>query len=109
LIGTTQRDFEYLFTTIGGNLAWLTISHPHRFHILFTGCPLVKKEGCRIQTLLFLPAKFSLRSIYALISSYIFLQEDNPILNTISFRPGFTENDVGMKAFAEIVNATGSW
>jgi hypothetical protein len=40
---------------------------------------------------------------------YALLRDDSRILNTLSFSPGFTEADAGLRAFAEVVNKLPNW
>ena len=108
LTGTSRGEIAASFTTVGGSLAWVTVLSPVRFHVLFTGRPTAR-GGCRSQTLLFLPPAFWPRSLRALASMYALLRDDSRILNTLSFSPGFTESDAGLRAFAEVVNKLPNW
>jgi len=37
------------------------------------------------------------------------ISDDRSVLDTIDFRPHFSETDAPLKAFAAVVNALGSW
>jgi phenylpropionate dioxygenase-like ring-hydroxylating dioxygenase large terminal subunit len=106
--GTTQREINADFTTIGGSLAWATVSTPIRFHMLFTGRP--NKEGqCETQVLLFFPTGAWRFAFRALALMYLLLYDDHRILDGVRFTPNFTEQDAPLKAFAEQVESLGAW
>jgi len=103
--GTRQRDLIASFTTIGGNLAWATITEPLRFHMLFAGRP-ARDGGCDTQTVLFCRRRNLPR---ALALMYVLLYDDHRILDGLRFTPNFTAQDAPLKAFAELVNRLGAW
>src|SRR5262249_46609557 len=103
--GTGHRDLVASFTTIGGNLAWATVTEPLRFHMLFAGRP-APGGGCDTQTVLFCRRRDLPR---ALALMYVLLYEDHRILNGLQFTPNFTAQDVPLRAFAELVNKLGAW
>jgi nitrite reductase/ring-hydroxylating ferredoxin subunit len=107
LTGSWRDDIVATFTTIGGHLAWATVLGPIRFHMLFTG--LTSAEGgCQTQTVLFLPTR-PWAFAQAVVLVYVLLRDDHRILDNLKFSPGFTENDAGLKSFAEIVNSMETW
>lgn len=67
---------------------------------------------CETQTVLFLPrggaAGFA-RLARAAPALGLMLREDNRILDSISFSPGYTENDAGLREFARVVDAMEVW
>lgn len=105
ITGTRQRDLIASFTTIGGNLAWATVTEPLRFDMLFSGRP-VRVGGCDTQTVLFCRRRNLLR---ALALMYVLLHDDHRILDDIRFTPNFTAQDAPLEAFAEVVNGLGVW
>ena len=106
--GSRSRDIVADFTTIGSNLAWLTMLAPVQFHMLFSGRPM-PGGGCHTQTVLFVPARSPLRMLQAVAVIAVILHDDRRILDTLAFSPGFTENDIGLKTFAQIVDAMETW
>lgn len=105
LTGTGRCDLAASFTTFGGNLAWVTVTEPLRFHILFTGRP-TSGGACETQTILFAaPHQFP----RALALMFVLLYDDRRILDSIRFTPNFTEQDAPLKAFAEVVSSLGVW
>jgi phenylpropionate dioxygenase-like ring-hydroxylating dioxygenase large terminal subunit len=105
ITGTRQRDLIASFTTIGGNLAWATVTEPLRFHMLFAGRP-ARNGGCDTQTILFCRRRSLLR---ALALMYVLLYDDHRILDDLRFTPNFTAQDAPLEAFAEKVNRIGIW
>ena len=95
------------FTTIGSNLAWLTMLAPVRFFMLFSGRPT--PGGCHTQTVLFVPARSPVRMVQAITVIAVILHDDRRILDNLDFSPAFTENDRELKAFARIVDAMETW
>ena len=56
LSGTFKKNIKSIFTTIGGNMAWVEVYSPVRFQMLFTGKPSSKK-GCITNTFFFVSRK----------------------------------------------------
>jgi phenylpropionate dioxygenase-like ring-hydroxylating dioxygenase large terminal subunit len=103
--GTGQRDLVASFTTIGGNLAWATVTEPLQFQMLFAGRP-TPDGGCDTQTVLFCRRRDLPR---ALALMYVLLYDDHRVLDGLRFTPNFTAQDAPLKAFAELVNRLGAW
>lgn len=99
------------FEAVGGSLALTTIHEPVRLRVLFSGRPTADGH-CETQTVLFLPrggaAGFA-RLARAAPALGLMLREDNQILDSISFSPGYTENDAGLREFARVVDAMEVW
>ncbi len=106
--GSRDADIVAEFTTIGSNLAWLTVREPVRFHMLFSGRP-TPGGGCHTQTVLFVPVRSPVRMFQAVTVIYVILRDDRRILDHLAFSPSFTENDVGLRTFARIVDAMETW
>jgi hypothetical protein len=108
LSGTTSRDIAARFSTIGGSLAWASLTSPLRCHVLFTGRP--DEHGrCVTQTFCLLPRPLGLRSIHALGVFAALLHDDRRVLDGIDFRPAFAETDAPLRAFAGVVDRLGAW
>jgi hypothetical protein len=106
--GTRHADLVARFTTYGGSLAWSTVLEPIRFHVLFTGRP--DRDGqCVTRTIFFLPWTPGVAWVRALGLMLMLLHDDRRVLDTLDFRPAFSDRDEPLKAFAAVVNALGSW
>ena len=106
--GTRSRDIVARFTTIGGSLAWASVMSPLRFHVLFTGRP--DREGrCVTQTIFLLRTHPGLEWLRAFGLMATLLHDDQRVLDSIDFRPAFSDADEPLKAYARVVNALGSW
>lgn len=106
--GTRTRDLVARFTTIGGSLAWSSVTSPLQFHVLFTGRP-DRQGGCVTRTFFFFPAGPGLAWVRAFGLMATLLHDDRRVLDTIEFRPAFSETDEPLRAFAGVVNALGTW
>ena len=108
LTGCRRREFAATFTTIGGNLAWLTVTEPLRFHVLFSA-RVSERAGCDTQTVLFVPRGNPLRLLQALACMYMILADDHRILDGLKFTHAFTPADAPLERFARLVNAMEVW
>lgn len=108
LTGSQRQAISASFTTIGGHLAWMTIQQPFHFYVLFAARASAK-GGCDTQVIFLFPKGIYLRLFQALALMYVLLYDDHRILETLSFRPGFTEADLALKTFAETVNVMDIW
>lgn len=106
--GSRRVNFEATFTTIGGNLAWVTVDQPLHFHVLFSGKPS-SQGGCDTQTLFFFPNRLSWRWLQAFALMMVLLYDDHRILDDIDFRPAFVETDGALRAFVDLVNEMKVW
>jgi phenylpropionate dioxygenase-like ring-hydroxylating dioxygenase large terminal subunit len=106
--GTRHADMVARFTTYGGSVALSTVLAPIRFHVLFTGRP--DRQGhCVTRTIFLLPRMPGVSWARALGLMGMLLHDDRRVLDTIDFRPAFSDSDAPLKAFAAVVNALGSW
>jgi phenylpropionate dioxygenase-like ring-hydroxylating dioxygenase large terminal subunit len=108
LAGCETRDVAARFTTIGASLAWVTVREPVRFHALFSGRP-APAGGCETQTLLFLPRRGAAGVARAAAILYLLLRDDRRILDGLRFTPNFTEADMPLSSFAQVVNSLETW
>jgi hypothetical protein len=106
--GSRYADIVADFTTIGSNLAWLTVFEPVRFHMLFSGRP-TPDGGCHTQTVLFVPVHSPVRMFRVVAVIYVILRDDRRILDNLVFSSSFTEYDVGLMTFARLVDAMETW
>jgi len=106
--GCGNREIVARFSTVGGSLAWASVSSPIRFHVVFTGRP-DRAGGCLTQTVFLFPQPVSVQWIRGLAIMATLLHDDRRILNTLQFRPRFAEHDEPLRAFADVVNRLGTW
>jgi phenylpropionate dioxygenase-like ring-hydroxylating dioxygenase large terminal subunit len=108
LTGSRRQEIAAEFSTLGGNLAWATVSRPVRFHALFTGQP-DERGGCRTQVVLFLPAGWDVSPLKAMSLMFLLLHNDRRILERLQFTDAFAPGDEALRAFAEAVNRMPTW
>jgi phenylpropionate dioxygenase-like ring-hydroxylating dioxygenase large terminal subunit len=106
--GSRERDVVARFSTLGGSLAWTSVSSPLVFHVLFTGRP-DRGGGCITQTVFLFPQAFGVRWLRGLALMATLLHDDRRVLDTLEFRPHFAERDEPLRAFATVVNRLGAW
>jgi phenylpropionate dioxygenase-like ring-hydroxylating dioxygenase large terminal subunit len=106
--GTRSREIVARFTTIGGSLAWSSVRSPVRFDVVFTGRP--DREGrCITQTIFLFPTRPGPDWLRAVALLATLLHDDRRVLDSIDFRPSFSDADEPLKAFARVVDALGAW
>ena len=106
LLGLTKGTVRWRFTAFGPSLAWVRISAPTPFEVVFSGRPL-PGGGCAAQTLLFLPNWRSLvRAVPMTIST---TWADRHILDGIDFTPGFVSSDAAFALYADLMESTPEW
>ncbi len=103
LTGSRQRGVNARFTTIEAGLAWLTVTAPLRFHVLFSARPS-EQRGCETQVVLFLPRGFGVRMVQSILLLYSLLHDDRRILERLEFHRGFTETDEPLRRYAELID-----
>jgi phenylpropionate dioxygenase-like ring-hydroxylating dioxygenase large terminal subunit len=103
--GSATSKIAASFTTIGGNLAWATITSPFRFHALFTGQP-AEQGGCATQVVLFLPGFLPLRAMALL---FTLLRSDHRVLERLDFHPAYAAGDEPLQAMGRVVNRMPTW
>ena len=108
LAGSRQQAIHASFATIGSSLAWVEVERPFPFYVLFAGRPSVQ-GGCDTQVVFLFPKGTGLRRLQAVFLMYILLYDDHRILDTLHFRPGFTEADTVLKEYAQVVNSMQIW
>jgi phenylpropionate dioxygenase-like ring-hydroxylating dioxygenase large terminal subunit len=101
-------DVVARFTTIGASIAWTTVLEPIRFAVVFTGRP--DRDGhCITQTVFLFPRGTGVNAARAFALMAMLLHDDRRVLDSIDFKPAFTERDAPMSAFADVVDALGTW
>jgi aminopyrrolnitrin oxygenase len=108
LTGTRRADMVASFRAIGGSIAVATVWSPIRLQVLFSGRP--DPQGrCRTQTLVFFGSRNPLYVSRALGLFYLLLSRDRRMLDQLDFAPDFTEDDVGLRRLAEVIDAMEVW
>lgn len=106
LVGIARRTACWRFTTIGPSLAWVTVTSPTPFELVWAARPL-PDGGCSTQTLFFLPHwTTALRALPMMVAT---TWADRRILNGLQFRPGFVASDEVFARYAELVEALPEW
>jgi phenylpropionate dioxygenase-like ring-hydroxylating dioxygenase large terminal subunit len=106
--GSRRADIVARFETVGGSVAWTTVSAPVHFHVLFTGTP--DADGhCVTHTTFLFPAAVNMTFARGLGMMATLLHDDRRVLDGIDFRPDFHEHDAPLRAFAGVVEALGAW
>jgi hypothetical protein len=106
LLGLTGRPVRWRFTALGPSLAWVRITTPTPFEVVFTGCPL-PGGGCSARTLFFLPSWSSL--VRALPMTISTTWADRHILDGIDFTPGFVASDSAFALYADLMESLPEW
>ncbi|HZF08697.1 MAG TPA: Rieske 2Fe-2S domain-containing protein [Thermoanaerobaculia bacterium] len=106
LLGLAGRTARWRFTTIGPSLAWVQVSAPTPFELVWAGRPL-PGGGCAAQTLFFLPRRRSL--VRALPMMVATTWADRRILEGIEFTPGFVASDSAFALYAELLEDLPEW
>ena len=106
LVGIARRSAAWRFTTIGPSLAWVTVTSPISFELVWAARPL-PDGGCSTQTIFFLPRwATAVRALPMMVAT---TWADRRILNGLEFRPGFVASDAVFARYAELVEAMPEW
>lgn len=106
LLGVARRSAKWRFTNIGPSLAWVTVTSPTPFELLWAARPLADGT-CVTQTLFFLPRWRSLvRAVPMMIAT---TWADRRVLQGIEFRPGFVASDAVFASYAQLVEEMPEW
>lgn len=106
LLGVAGRSARWQFTNIGPSLAWVKVTSPTPFELVWAARPL--PDGtCATQTLFFLPRWMALaRAVPMMIAT---TWADRRVLTGLEFRPGFVQSDAVFAQYAELVEAIPEW
>ncbi len=106
LLGVANRSARWTFTNIGPSLAWVAVTSPTPFELLWAARPLAD-GSCMTQTLFFLPRWRSLvRAVPMMIAT---TWADRRVLQGIDFRPGFVASDAVFASYAQLVEEMPEW
>lgn len=106
VLGLAGRPARWRFTNIGPSLAWVRVTSPTPFELLWTARPL-KDGGCATQTFFFLPRWSALtRAVPMMIAT---TWADRGVLHNLDFRPGFVAADAVFARYADLVEALPEW
>ena len=106
VLGVASRTATWRFTNIGPSLAWVRVTSPTPFELVWAARPL-PSGGCITQTLFFLPRWTSLaRALPMMVAT---TWADRRVLNGLDFRPGFVPSDAVFARYAQLVEATPEW
>lgn len=106
LLGVAQGSARWQFTNIGPSLAWVKVTSPTPFELLWAARPL--PDGtCMTQTLFFLPRWRALaRAVPMMIAT---TWADRRVLQGLEFRPGFVASDAVFASYAQLVEDMPEW
>ena len=106
LLGLANRDARWRFTTIGPSLAWVKVTSPTPFELVWAARPL-PGGGCATQTLFFLPRRRAvLRAVPMMIATTI---ADRHVLEGLEFRPNFVATDAVFTRYAQLIEEMPAW
>jgi phenylpropionate dioxygenase-like ring-hydroxylating dioxygenase large terminal subunit len=106
LLGVANRTARWRFTTIGPSLAWVKVTAPTPFELVWAARP-VAGGGCATQTLFFLPRWTALaRAVPMMIAT---TWADRLVLQGLDFRSGFVRSDAVFARYAQLVDALAEW
>jgi hypothetical protein len=106
VLGVAAGSACWRFTNIGPSLAWVTVTSPTPFELVWAARPL-PDGGCATQTLFFLPRWRSLvRALPMMIAT---TWADRGVLDGLEFRPGFVASDAVFARYAQLVEAMPEW
>ncbi len=106
LLGLAGCTASWRFTNIGPSLAWVHVTSPTPFELVWVARPL-PDGGCATQTLFFLPRWTSL--IRALPMMVATTWADRRVLEGLEFQPGFVASDAVFARYAAMVDALPEW
>lgn len=106
LLGLAGGSARWRFTNIGPSLAWVSVTSPTPFELVWAARPL-PDGGCATQTLFFLPRWRSLvRAVPMMIAT---TWADRRVLQGLEFRPGFVPSDAVFARYAQLIEAMPEW
>ncbi len=106
LLGVARRPARWKFTTIGPSLAWVKVTFPTPFELVWAARPL-PDGGCATRTLFFLPRWSALaRALPMMIAT---TWADRRVLTGFEFHPGFVASDAVFARYAQLVEGMPEW
>jgi phenylpropionate dioxygenase-like ring-hydroxylating dioxygenase large terminal subunit len=106
VLGLADRSARWRFTNIGPSLAWVRVTSPTPFELVWAARPL-PGGGCVTQTLFFLPRWRSL--VRALPMMVATTWADRGVLEGLDFHPGFVASDAVFAQYAGLVETIPEW
>ncbi|HYR28426.1 MAG TPA: Rieske 2Fe-2S domain-containing protein [Thermoanaerobaculia bacterium] len=106
VLGLANQTARWRFTTIGPSLAWVKVTAPTPFELVWAARPL--PDGtCATQTLFFLPRlRALLRAVPMMIATTI---ADRHVLDGLDFRRGFVASDAVFERYVKLIDAMPAW
>jgi phenylpropionate dioxygenase-like ring-hydroxylating dioxygenase large terminal subunit len=106
LLGVAARSARWRFTNIGPSLAWVSVTSPTPFELVWAARPL-PDGACATQTLFFLPRWQALaRALPMMIAT---TWADRHVLQGLEFQPGFVASDAVFARYAQLVEGIPEW
>lgn len=106
LLGLAGKTATWSFTCIGPTLAWVKVTHPTPFELVWAGRPL-PGGGCAAQTIFFLPTRRAMvRALPMMVATTI---ADRDVLNGVDFKPGFVASDAVFATYAKLIEKIPTW
>jgi phenylpropionate dioxygenase-like ring-hydroxylating dioxygenase large terminal subunit len=106
LLGLASRTARWRFTNIGPSLAWVRVTSPTPFELVWAARPL-PDGGCATQTIFFLPRwRASARAVPMMIAT---TWADRRVLQGLELRPGFVASDAVFARYAQLVEDLPEW
>jgi phenylpropionate dioxygenase-like ring-hydroxylating dioxygenase large terminal subunit len=106
LLGVAHHTARWKFTNIGPSLAWVKVTSPTPFELLWAARPLADGT-CATQTLFFLPRWSALaRAVPMMIAT---TWADRRVLNGVRFHAGFVASDAVFVRYAHLVEDIPEW
>lgn len=106
LLGLAGCSARWRFTNIGPSLAWVRVTSPTPFELVWAARPLAD-GGCATQTLFFLPRVRALaRAVPMMIAT---TWADRRVLEGLHFTPGFIASDAVFARYAQLIEGIPEW
>jgi phenylpropionate dioxygenase-like ring-hydroxylating dioxygenase large terminal subunit len=106
LLGLAGREARWHFTGIGPSLAWVKVTSPTPFELVWAARPLAD-GSCATQTIFFLPRWSAL--VRALPMMVATTWADRRVLTGLEFHPGFVASDDVFEQYARLIEEIPEW
>jgi phenylpropionate dioxygenase-like ring-hydroxylating dioxygenase large terminal subunit len=106
MLGVAGRSAAWTFTNIGPSLAWVRVTSPTPFELVWAARPLAG-GGCETHTVFFLPRWSALlRAVPMMIAT---TWADRRVLSGLRFRPGFVATDAAFARYTQLIESIPEW